>query len=247
MHPAFSALLLAFLFRSHAADKSDDIANGYRLTIYPHHPIKGDLTGFGYLGYVYNPDKDNSSYYLGYPGLNYKVNHWLQIQGGMYTFYNDHHHSSDTLELRPFIGPKFIFPNRWKWNIYNYARLEYRDTLDLQTHLWSDTFRLRSRFGVEFPFANRERAWRRHTWYGMADVEPFFRFDHHTVDPLRVRGGLGYVLNDRVRIEFIYTAQFTRTDNNALSYTDNAFRLNIKLGLAKGILQRVFDVGDADE
>jgi hypothetical protein len=80
------------------------------------------------------------------------------------------------------------------------------------------------------------------------DVEPIYRFDKNWVDPLRVRGGLAYVLNDRVRVEFIYHAQFTRpAGSSGLEYTDNIFRLNIKIGLGQGLQQRAFSGGDADD
>jgi hypothetical protein len=107
---------------------------------------------------------------------------------------------------------------------------------------------LRSRFGVELPLTSREKAWQPKTWYALADVEPFFRFDRDTIDPLRVRGGIAYIVNSRIRMEFIYHAQFTRpTGSSGLEYTDNIFRLNIKIALNKGLMQRVFDGGDADD
>ena len=70
------------------------------------------------------------------------------------------------------------------------------------------------------------------SWYALADVEPFYRFDHDTVDPLRVGGGIGYVLNHRLQLQFIHHTQFTRPSNGGgLEYTDEIFRLNIKIGL----------------
>jgi hypothetical protein len=70
-------------------------------------------------------------------------------------------------------------------------------------------------------------------------VEPIYRFDHSTIDPLYVRGGLGYVLSDRVRLEFVYYAQFSRASSGSLAFADNIFQLNIKLGLAEGLLRRL--------
>jgi hypothetical protein len=54
-----------------------------------------------------------------------------------------------------------------------------------------------------------------------------------------VRGGLGYVLNHRVRLEFIYTAQFSRASSGALAYAENQFELNLNIGLAEGLLRRL--------
>jgi hypothetical protein len=53
------------------------------------------------------------------------------------------------------------------------------------------------------------------------------------------------VLHGRVQTEFIYHVQWTRP-NGSFEYTDNIFRLNIKIGLQDGILPRVME-GDFDE
>jgi hypothetical protein len=45
-----------------------------------------------------------------------------------------------------------------------------------------------------------------------------------------------------LRIEFIYHAQFTQpNENSGLNYTDNIYRINIKLGLHKGILGSLYN------
>jgi len=105
---------------------------------------------------------------------------------------------------------------------------------------WNASHRIRSRFGVEIPLSSGDRAWQPKTWYALADVEPYYRFDRHAVDPLRVRGGIGYVINDRIRTEFIYHAEFTRpAGSSGLEFTDNILRLNIKIGLTMGIIGRL--------
>ena len=229
------------------AQNDEPIGNEYRLTLFPYHRISDELTGFGYLGYVNNPDKEYQTAYLGY-GANYTFNPTFQLWGGLIGTYTDNQNSADKLELRPFIGPKLFLPNDWKWNIYNFTRYEYRAIQDRDTHDWTGYSRIRSRFGVEFPLTSREKAWQPKTWYALADVEPFYRFDKDTIDPLRVRGGIAYIVSSRVRVEFIYHAQFTRpSGSSGLEYTDNIFRLNIKIALNKGIMQRLFDGGDADD
>jgi hypothetical protein len=124
---------------------------------------------------------------------------------------------------------------------FSYPNLTYK--LNPEIQLWgglreiytenensADKFELR-------PLASVEKAWQPKTWYALADVEPFFRFDKDRLDPLRVRGGVGYVLNDRIRVEFIYTASFTRpSGSSSLEYTENAFRLNIRIALQRGLL-----------
>ena len=221
------------------AQTDEHIGNEYRVTLFPYHRINDQLTGFGYLGYVNNPDKEYQTGYLGY-GASYSFNKSVQLWGGLIGTYTDNQNSADKLELRPFIGPKFFLPNDWNWNIYNFTRYEYRSIQDRDTHDWTGIHRLRTRFGVEFPLASGEKAWQPKTWYALADAEPFYRFDRGTIDPFRVRGGIAYIVSSRVRVEFIYHAQFTRpAGSSGLEYTDNIFRRNIKIGLNKGIIGRL--------
>jgi len=235
--PAFSA----------RAQNDDDKNNEFRLTLFPYHRITDQLTGFGYLGYVNSPQNDYQTYYVGYGG-SYAFNSSVQLWAGLISTYTDNQNSANKLELRPFIGPKVFVPNPWKWNIYNWTRYEFRGIQNQDTHNWAEVNRIRSRFGVEFPLTSLGKAWTLKTWYGMADVEPFYRFDREEIDPFRVRGGIGYIVNKRFRVEFIYTGQWTRANGTApLKYTDNIFRLNIKIALDKGILGRVFDGGDAGD
>jgi hypothetical protein len=241
-------LLMAMVFVPRLLQAEDEqTANEFRFTLSPYHPVKGNLTGFAGLGYYYNPDRDYSEYYLGWPGLTYRVKPWLQLWAGMHNTYLNNREKADLLEIRPFAGVKLFVPNRARVKLYNFTRYEYRMTVDLDESGWSYVNRVRSRFGLEIPFASRERAWQDRTFYGIADVEPFYRFDEDVVDPLRIRAGAGYVLSDRIRLEFKYYAQFARDGGSEpLEYNENIFRLDIKIGIAGGILQRVLETG-ADE
>jgi hypothetical protein len=229
------------------AQGDDSINNEYRVTLFPYYSITTNTAGFGYLGYVNNPDKDFQTFYLG-KGLNTFITPAVQFWGGLISTYTENEDSANQLELRPFAGAKLFLPNEWKWNIYNFTRYEYRALEDLDTHDWNNYSRIRLRFGVELPLSSREKAWQPRTWYALADVEPYFRFDTDIIDPLRLRGGIAYILSDRVRVELIYHAQFTRpSGSSSLEYTDNIFRLNFKLALDRRVLGRVFRGGDADD
>ena len=230
-----------------ARAQSPDVTNEYRVTLFPFHKINDHLTGFGYLGYVKNPDSDYSLYYLGWPGINYQVKPWLQIWTGLFYIYTNNQYKADKFELRPFVGPKIFLPNKRKMNLYNFTRYEYRRTKDRDTDQWTTVHRVRSRFGAEIPLTSLERAWNPKTFYAIGDVEPFFRSDKKALDPFRLRAGLGYVANDRLRLEFIYHAQFGRaTTDDPLEYNQNIFRLNFKLGLHKGILHSAQNPGVDD-
>jgi len=229
---AFGILFLLSLWLSlaRAAD------NEYQFNFNPYAPVAGNLSGFGNFGYIYQPD-NYAQYRFGWPGLIYKVNLWLQLCGGLDAYYTDNLAQADTLELRPFGGAKLFVPNKAQIYLYNFTRYEYRDTVNLDTHDWSGYGRIRSRFGVEVPLTSRDRAWAPKTTYAFTDVEPFYRFDCDKWDPVRVRGGFGYVVSDKIRVELIYTANFTRsTPGSSLDYTDNTIELNIRVGLSKGLL-----------
>jgi hypothetical protein len=197
-------VLFATVAPALSARAGDDVANEYRPTVSLHHPLKDDLTGYAEFQYRNNPDKDCQAYEVIWPSLTYSANHWLQLSGGLLSLYTDNERGADKLELQPFAGVKLYVPNRIKWTLYNYTRCEFLDTQNLVRHTWASYSRVRSRFGVEFPLTSRERAWEPKTWYGLADAEPVYRFDDDTIDPVYVRGGLGYVLSHRVRLEFVY-------------------------------------------
>jgi hypothetical protein len=38
--------------------QNNPVTNEYRVTIFPFHPITKNITGFGYLGYVNNPQSE---------------------------------------------------------------------------------------------------------------------------------------------------------------------------------------------
>lgn len=223
-----------------------NVTNEWRLTVFPHYPIHGNLSGFGYLGWVKNPGGAYTLWYAGAPGFIYNVKPWFQAWVGLLDIYTNNYTNEngkqDTLELRPFIGSKLFLPNKKMWNIYNFTRLEFRQTYHHDTHEWTNVERIRSRFGVEAPLTSVERAWKVNTFYGIANFEPMYRFDKDEVDPFRGQVGLGYVANPRVRIEFLYYANFARVSGvNGLQYNQNIFRLNIKVGVKHAILSRVWN------
>jgi len=242
------SMVAMLVLSAHPAEaQEEDIGHEYRLTLFPYHRITDKLTGFEYLGFVTNPVREYQTYYLGVPGMNYSLNKTVQLWGGVFYTYTDNANKADKLELRPFVGVKLFVPNDIKWHIYDFNRFEFRQIQDRTTRDWSSINRYRNRLGVEVPLTAREHAWQPKTWYALADAEVFYRFDRDQIDPMRLRGGLAYIVNRRVTVEAIYHGQYTRpAGSNSLEYTDNIFRLNIKLGLNRGALDHFFSP-DADE
>jgi Protein of unknown function (DUF2490) len=223
---------------------SDDEIDEYQLNLYPHYDIGDKLSVFGNFGYSDDPG-NYEKYRFGWPGLIYSATDWLQLWGGLDAYYIDRYNSANTLELRPFAGLKFSVANKAKMRFYNLTRYEYRAIESRETYSWNSYSRIRSRFGVVVPFAARAGAWTPKTFYGFTDAELFYRFDSNEWDPLGVRGGLGYVVNDRVQTELIYTAQFTRSSQgSSLRRTNNILELNVKVALRRSLLGRLFNPGN---
>jgi len=64
-----------------SVQSNNEVTNEWRVTAFPHYPIKGNLSGFGYLGWVKNPDYEYTLWYGGFPGAIYTAKPWLQVWG----------------------------------------------------------------------------------------------------------------------------------------------------------------------
>ena len=105
--------------------------------------------------------------------------------------------------------------------------------MNLDTHDWEYSHRLRSLFGVEVPLTSRERAWKPKTWYALGGAEPFFGFETHQIDQLRLSAGIGRVLTDRLRVEFTYYSNLTHENMKTLKTTRRRTR---RVGIAALVL-----------
>jgi len=243
-HPVH-ALLLSLLIAPVLAVRagSDNETDEYQFNVNPYHPLTDRMDLFSNLGYYQS--SDYAKYRFGLPGAIWHAETWLQLWGGLDSYYTDNHQSDDQLELRPFAGVKLFLPNEAKLQLYNFTRFEYRNFENVETGDWNGYGRIRSRFGLQVPLASRAAAWKPKSFYAMADVEPFYRFDKSEWDPVRVRGGVGIILNDRVRAELIYTAQFSRSSpGSPLEYSEGMIELNLKIALRRGILERLLNPGN---
>jgi Protein of unknown function (DUF2490) len=227
-------------FAARANDKNDE----YRVTISPSFPFFGqkDWIATGYLGYVEDGEKSFHMAQLE-AGAIWKVsqrNEWWFLLEKNWT---DNESSPDVNETRPVIGFKNYLPGSDRAKFYNLARAEYR-YLDRDGAADSQYLRLRDRIGAVFAVGG---AGAQSPWYGIADAELTYRFDKNISDQARLRVGVGWISNDRVRVEFIYHMQFTRdTADESFQWTDNIWRLNFKVAFKEGLLRRLI-ASDVDE
>jgi hypothetical protein len=223
--------------------RAGDNVDEYRLTLFPTYRINDDWTGIGYVGYVTTPESDTVVNYLGTGGIRKLSPRWDLWTVLIWTRTAV---DGDTTirEWRPVVGLQYALDPWGRVKPFNLFRAEYRivDRVDADTN---EYFRFRERFGATFPLGHRQG---KGSWYGLADAEVFYRTDKQLSDLARLRGGIGYVASPRVRVEFIAHAQFKRPDeDSAFGWTDNIFRINIKIAKDTGLLDRlVGDDGDAD-
>jgi hypothetical protein len=213
--------------------RAGGINDDYRWTAFPYYSFSNNITAYAQLGYERNNNGHTQTYNLLSPGLSYKVNPWLELWGGLNDRYNRNNNQANTFLFRPFLGPKLSIPNKWKWNLFNFTQYEYRATGNLETHDWSYDQRIRSRFEADAPLTHTDFAWKPRTFYSIVSVEPFYDIEQGDVIQLRVGGGIGCVLSKYTQLEFIYYAQFGRSNNGPLEYNENIFRLNLKIGLSR--------------
>jgi hypothetical protein len=227
--PVVALLLIAAGYV--VAQTDPPITNEYRVTQITAKPVSDRIVLFTYSGYTNSPEKHFSSYYTSPPNIIYQVKPGVEILVGLVGVYTDNRRANDAWEFRPVAGIKFYIPNERKWFIYNFTRFEYR--LITQDDELQKIPRFRNRIGFEAPLANLEKAWTPKTWYVLADVEPIFRLDTKRLQVVRIRGGLGYVLNKNWRAEIIYHHETSGTETNPFDHTGNIFRLNMKLSLPR--------------
>jgi len=234
---------LGFLNSRAGCAQDNPVTNEYRVTIFTFHPLTENIAGFGNLGYSSNPQGYYETYTLGYPGITYTIKPWLQIWAIVLGIYTDNEGKPDTLELRPYVGPKFFLPNKRKMVIFNWTRYEMRNIYSHGTHDWAFYSRVRSRSGVQIPLTSLANAWKPKTFYGLTDVEPFWQAGSG-LTMVRFRAGLAYIPNDRIRIEFIYSTQWGKASgSDSLVYNRNIFRMNIRVGVKRGLLGKVSNPG----
>ena len=170
------------------------------------------------------------------------------IWGGLIGIYTDRTVKSDSLELRPFIGPKFLGLNRKEVALLQldsirtpaHRNARHGRVEDRAPGPQSDPHRDSPR--VDRPGLDAEE---RGTCWRTSSRSTAPRLDR---PPLRLRApGPGFVTSRRALVEFHDSTQYTRPDSGGLAYTDNILRLNFKIALTKGIsLTRLLDGGVDD-
>ena len=216
--------IVAVVRVAHADDQNDE----YRFTVDSSYALTEDhkWIGVGHLGYFKSNDNNYQTDQLGV-GVIWRFAPWGEAWFDVNYYRTDNELVADVEEWRPDIGFKNYFIRSDLFTFYNLARLEYRIRQSDGGNVGTESFRLRDQLGIVAALTKEQD--RPGSWYGIADAEAFYRFDGDRVDRVRLRTGLGVSLSGRVRVEFLYYAQFTDKGPGSFKWTDNIYRINIKL------------------
>jgi len=229
---ALPALVLVLVALATPDARAQEVTNDGRVAATFAHPtIFDELSG---APYVWFDDQTGSvtSYRVAFPNIVYHARPWLQGWGGVIVTWKNDEASGNTRELRPYVGVKVFVPNSAHIHLYDWTRLEWRRITNTESNTITREWRFRTRPGIEFPLG--ARPWQPGTIYGLANTEVFVQ--HDFVDALRFMSGAGYIKTDRVRFEFQYVLELSRSSStDALAYSDNSFRLDIKFSFKEGL------------
>jgi hypothetical protein len=218
-----------------AVAHAQDVTNDGRVGVIFAHPlIIDDFSGQPYFWFD-DQTGGVKEYRVAFPNIIYHAKPWLQGWSGLYVTWTDNDASGNTRELRPYIGAKIFVPNSVHIHLYNWTRLEWRRITNTSNDTITREWRLRTRPGIEFPLS--AHAWEPGTFYGLANGELFV--EHGFIDAVRFMSGAGYIRNDRVRFEFNYVFELSRSaPGDALAYTGNSFRLDVKYSFKDALLRK---------
>jgi hypothetical protein len=178
------------------------------------------------------------------PSMEYYPNTWLDLTGELVLGHADQNEDLSSFEVTPRVGfrlqlignrREFKFPEEWYLNdriaISNLLRLEYRNFFYSDNQEDSHEWRLRNR--VELKFAiNRQDHREDQTLYLLADGEVFVPLDERVperfANKLRFRGGLGYRVNYKWRVELLYIYDAAR-DNLGEDFEEDLNILDLRL------------------
>ena len=150
-----------------------------------------------------------------------------EIAAGIGLFYTFNQEASNRLEIRPFQGYKLDWPDRKRFRLRHYVRLEER--FDMNTRNWKNTFGLRFRYlaeltlklqgdflkfnkGVYLPFS-MELFW---------NLVGARQFNDH----LRLNAGIGYAFSEKWKGEFHLGYHYSRnTVKGDFNTNDIVYRL----------------------
>lgn len=152
-----------------------------------------------------------------------------QLVGGLGVFYTFNKYDHNRLELRPYQGYSISAPNRIRFVIKHYIRLEERFELDM--HNWENTFGLRFRYIASVTFKFQGDLWEKGKGFYIPLSGEFFwnligtkQFN----DKFRFTPGIGKTFSDNWKAAFFVGYNYTRNTIKENFHTnDIIFRFRV--------------------
>jgi hypothetical protein len=152
----------------------------------------------------------------------------VEAWAGFLYRHTDYHAATNQNEYRPFV---VLFAATDQTRVVRFStlnRAEYLFKTAVDGSEVDDYWRLRPRVAFDFPLRGTD--WTRGTSYGVVDFEPLFeiRDDSATVDELRIRFGLGYLMTEHWIAEALWTMSLHAAEEGPLAWDRNMFRFRVK-------------------
>lgn len=161
---------------------------------------------YGLRGFVSNEDWRRT--YI-HPSFAYDASTYIDLRGGMRFIYTEEKDATNTFEVRPWQGGRFIWP-KTNWIILShYVRLEERFTWGTEDGSFDFVFRLRYRIMAKTP--NLRLVSIDQTFYFLTSLELFANIgeaiEESFVNRSRATFGMGYFITQAWRVELHYILQ----------------------------------------
>jgi hypothetical protein len=227
-----SFVLLSGLCTNSYAQEEDEVINQLWFDYYFYYLPKEALQITGDVGYRNQLSSSDWNQFIIRGSALYSYKSWLGLYGGLGFFFIAQKEITNTLEIRPWIGAKFIVSVDFLSHIRftNFTRLEDRFVINTQESGKSNDLRLRNRTDMRIPVTNYLLV--DNTFYLRFEIE-FFTSSINIVeqfaDRIRFGAGVGYKFNYGWRAEFHYYANQTKnTVEDGLLKTENIWRLSVR-------------------
>lgn len=164
------------------------------------------------------------------PSFQFKTNALWEADAGIGLFFQNNKNSSNTFELRPWQGIKVKWPNIKRYKFVHFLRLEERQSYNLDNNGGNFVLKLRYRFGIDIPLNNKVISVG--TFYIPVRAELFFDLSgtnaEATNDKFRVDTGVGYRVNQQLRLRLLYVLQNQlNNDIDGVSQIDHIIRFSV--------------------
>lgn len=166
------------------------------------------------------------------PALEYNVCKNLDVIAGVPISYTKQVDAFNTLEIRAMTGARIYLTPRKRVQARLLVRWEYRWFYEENSGIWDKGNRFRLRAELVVPL-NQPSYFVDNMWYLINDVEAFLwqgsEIHERYANRIRIRIGLGYRLNYKIRFEAIYINQNSRNqlDDEFNAHSD-IIRLRLK-------------------